>query len=133
MQTLGCGGGRNRHGCIRFVRQQIRYRIGGRRQLEIRGIDDFFGERSAASDTNGLRAVVSFLASRSCSFSCLRSTEVFGARKFVAGIVDNFVRMKLGRRVGAKAVDLARESDRGEYQEQLQKQARNKPTVSDDA
>jgi hypothetical protein len=76
---------------------------------------------------------MSFLTSRGRGFSGLRSAEIFGARKFVAGIIDDFIRTQLGRRIGAKAIDLPGEVDHREYEKQLQDQRSYEVTVTDTA
>lgn len=58
---------------------------------------------------------MSLLTSGSGGFAGLRSAEVFGARELVARVINDFIRLQFGWGIGAKAVDLARESD---YREQ---------------
>ena len=63
---------------------------------------------------------MSFLAAGTAVHAGLRSAQVFGAREFVAGVVDHFIRTHLRRRVGAKAIDLPRENGNHKQQERLQ-------------
>jgi hypothetical protein len=109
----GWRGGGRRHLRFGFESEKIGYRVAGR-EFEIGSVNDFSGERAAASDVNSLRAMMRLLASGAGGGSGARSAEVFGTRKFVTGVIDNFVRLKLRGSVGTKAVDLARKSERGE-------------------
>lgn len=93
---------------------------GGRRKLKVRGVDDFLRERSAAGDVNGLGAVMGFLAAGASGLAGLSAAEVFGAWKFVAGIVDHFVGTQFGRGVGPEAIDLAWKDDDDEDQKRFQ-------------
>ena len=93
--------------------------IGGGK-LEVRSIDHLRRQRSAASHANRLSAVTCFLASGAARSPGLRSTQVFGARQFVAGIVNHFIGFQLRRRVGSKLVDLLRKNDHHKQQERLQ-------------
>jgi hypothetical protein len=70
---------------------------------------------------NGLGTVVRFLASGAAGGARLGAAKVFGARQFVAGVIDDFVGFQLCRSVGAKLVNLPRENDDDEQQEQLQR------------
>jgi hypothetical protein len=106
---------------IRFEGQQVGYGGGGSGKLEIGSVDDFLSEQWAAGDVNGLGAVMGFVASGAGSCAGLGSAEVFDARKLVAGIVDDFVGLQMGRGIGAKAVDFAGNQDDGEEQECFEK------------
>lgn len=63
-----------------------------------------------------------FLASGSGGLSGFCSAEIFGARQFVAGIVNHFIRPQFRRSVGTETIDFARQSQPREQQSQLQKQ-----------
>ena len=63
----------------------------------------------------------------------LSSAEVFGARQFVAGIVDHFVGLQLGRGVGTKAGNLTRKNRDDEQQKRLNQQRSQHAAVGKNA
>ena len=79
--------------------------IGGRK-LEVRSVDELRRQRSAASHMNGLGAVTGFLAAGAAGDAGLRSSQIFSARQFVAGIVNHFIGFQLGWGVRTKFVNL---------------------------
>jgi len=111
--------GRSRAG-IRLEGEQIGDGFAGRWEFKVGSVDDLRRKPAAACHVNGLSAVMRFLASGAAGGTGLGAAEIFGARQFVAGVVDHFVRFQLCRRVGAKLVNLPRENDNDEQQEQLQ-------------
>ena len=62
-----------------------------------------------------------FMAASAGGCTGLSSAEVFDAREFVAGVVDDFVGLQMGCGVGAQAVDFAGNDDDGEEQECFEK------------
>jgi hypothetical protein len=71
---------------------------------------------------NGLGTVMCFLATCVAGDSGLSAAEVFGARQFVARVVDHFIGLQFGRRVGTEPKYLPRKNDNNEEQERLQQQ-----------
>lgn len=63
----------------------------------------------------------------------LSSAEVFGARQFVAGVVDHFVGLQLGRGVGTQAGNLPRKNRDDEQQERLKQQRSQHAAVGKNA
>jgi hypothetical protein len=63
---------------------------------------------------NGLSAMMRFLPTGAAARAGLGAAEVFGARKFVARIVDHFIGLYLRRGVGTKPGDLPRNYDHDE-------------------
>jgi hypothetical protein len=66
--------------------------------------------------------MVSFLAASAAIHAGLRSTQVFGAREFVAGVVDHFIRTHLRCGVGTEAIYLPRKNGNHKQQKRLQQQ-----------
>jgi hypothetical protein len=66
---------------------------------------------------------------RAIRIDCVRSAEIFGARQFVAGVVDHFVGLQPGSGVGAKAVDLAGKKQGRDQQQKLQEQRRGEAAI----
>jgi len=69
---------------------------------------------------NGLGSVMRFLTAGAAGGSGLRAAKVFGARQFVARIVNNFIRTHLGWRVGTELGNLSGKNRDDEQQERLQ-------------
>jgi len=62
-----------------------------------------------------------FVAAGVSGCAGLGSAEIFDAGKFVAGVVDDFIGLQMGRGVGAQAVDFAGNDDDGEDQKSFEK------------
>jgi hypothetical protein len=71
---------------------------------------------------NGLGSVMRFMTTGAAGGSGLSAAEVFGARQFVAGVIDHFIGLHLGWRVGAQLGDLLRDYDQDEQYERFQQQ-----------
>ena len=112
VQTL-----RGRRSGIGFKSEQVRDRIGGRREFQVRSIHNAWRERRTASHANGLRAMMSLLAASAAGDAGLRAAEIVGARQFVAGVVDHFIRANLRRGVGTETVNLPWKNHHHEQQE----------------
>src|ERR1039458_1945191 len=66
-----------------FELEQVGDRIRGRRKFEIGSVDDLLRERSAASDMNGLGAVMGFLSAGAAGGAGLSAAQILGAGEFV--------------------------------------------------
>src|SRR5580700_8504264 len=71
---------------------------------------------------NGLGSVMRFMASGAPGGSGLGAAQVFGARQFVAGIIDHFIGLHLGWSVRAKLGNLLRDNDQDKQHERFQQQ-----------
>ncbi len=100
---------RRRAGAGGFEGEQIGDGARGGRKFEVGSVDNFRSERAAASYVNGLGAVMRFVTAGAAGGSGLGAAKVFGARQFVAGIIDHFIGLYLGWGVGAKLGNLLRE------------------------
>jgi hypothetical protein len=78
---------------------------------------------------NGLSAVMRFPAAGAAGGAGLGAAEIFGARQFVAGVVDYFIGLQPGWSVGAKAGNLPRENHDDEQEERFQKERRHHAPV----
>ena len=81
-------------------------------------------QRAAAGDFDGLGAVVRFIAAGPPGGSGLSAAEIFGARKFVAAVVDHVMAGESGRDEGLQLGDLHLHGDRGKDQKRLQRHRR---------
>ena len=81
---------------------------------------------------NGLSTVMGFSSSGAGGCAGLSATQVFGAREFVTGVVDDFVGLDAGRGVGAKAGDLAGKDHQHEDQKGLQQKGSDKTAIRED-
>lgn len=84
IQTFGRRRSRNCPCWGRFKCQKVRYGGVRDRNLEIGSIDNPGRERTAPSHMDSLRTVVGFVASCATAGTGGRSTQIFGARQFVA-------------------------------------------------
>jgi hypothetical protein len=114
---------------IGFDGQQVGYGIARNGKPKVRCIYDFWRERTAAGDLDGLGAMVSFVSAGLATRSGLRATEIFGAGKFIAGVVDDVVAGQPGRDVRAQLVELHRHNDRGKDQESLDQPTRDHAAI----
>jgi len=99
------------------------------RQAKVGRVHDFRRERSSAGDLDGLSAMLSFVSSRRPASSSLRAGQIFGAGKFVAGVVDDVVAGQPGRDVGPQLRQLYGHNDGGEDQESFGQPAGNHAAV----
>jgi len=90
-----------------FEFEQIGDGFRGRLEFEIGSVDNFRSEGCAAGNANGLRAVMGFLSAGATGGAGLSSAQIFGAGKFVGGVVDDFIGLEAGCGVGTKAGDFA--------------------------
>ncbi len=118
---------------VRFEREQVGYCIRGGGKFKVGSVDDLRRERATASHVNGLGAVVRFAAAGAASGAGLCAAQIFGARQFVAGVVNHFIGLQLGHSVGAKLVDLPRDNDNNEQQKQLQQPRSQHAPVGENA
>ena len=112
-----------------FESEQVGYGPGRRWKLKVGSVYHLLDERSAASHLDGLRAVIGFAASGAACCAGLSAANVFGAGQFIAGVVDDFIGLKAGSGIGAKACDLARKNHQHENQKSLQQQGCAHTTV----
>ncbi len=110
---------RRRRSGVGLEGEQVGNGLNGGRKFKVWSVDDLRCERAAAGHVNGLGAVMRFLASGASGLAGLRAAQVFGTRQFVAGVIDDFVRLDLGRGIRTQAVNLARHDDGNEHQETL--------------
>jgi len=101
----------------------------GSGKFKVGGVDDLRGERCAASDVNGLGAVVGFVAAGAGGGAVLGSAEVFDAGEFVAGIVDDFIGLQTRRGIRAQAVDFAGNDDDREEQKGFENPGGEESTI----
>jgi len=94
--------------------------ICGRWKFEIRSVHDFAGERFAARDLDGLSTVVGLLTTGVASRAGLSAAQIFGARQFVAGVIDDFVGLKAGWCIGAEAGYFAGDDQNNQGQKRLE-------------
>jgi hypothetical protein len=71
--------------------EEVGYSIARGRQFHIRGIYDLGHKRCAARNFDGLGAMIGFVSSGAACVSCLSTSQIFSARKFIAAIVDHVV------------------------------------------
>jgi hypothetical protein len=77
--------------------------------------------------------MMSFLASSAAGGGGLRAAKIFGARQFVARVVDHFVGLQLRRRIGPQLINLTGKHDEDKEQEGLQKQRGEHSAVGENA
>jgi hypothetical protein len=65
--------------------------------------------------------MMGFVAAGAGGCAGLSSAEIFDAGEFIAGVVDDFIRLQMGRGVGTQAVDFAGNDDDSEEQECFEK------------
>ena len=109
--------------------EEVSHGAHGSRQFEIGRVHNFFGERTAARYADRLRAMVRLAASGSTRSARLRAAKVFGAREFVARIVDHLIRLHFRRSIGQHAGDLFREHDYHEQHKRFHYPGGEKPAV----
>jgi hypothetical protein len=80
---------------------------------------------------NGLGSVMRFVTTGAAGGSGLGAAQVFSARKFVAGVIDHFIRLHLGRSIGAKLGNLFRDNDQDKQHERFQQQRSQKACVGE--
>ena len=101
-------------------RQQIRYRIAGGRQSQIRSIDDFGNKRCAARYFDGLAAVGRLVAPGAPGLPCVCAAEIFRARKLVATVIDHVMTADTRHNLRTQLFNLDLNGDRREDDERLQ-------------
>jgi len=111
--------GRRRSGDV-VEGEKISDCAGRKGQFEMGSVDDSGREGSAASDFDGLGAVMGFLAAGASRGAGLGSADIFGAWKFVGRVVDYFIGLHTRGGVGAQTGDFARDHDEDEEQKCLQ-------------
>ncbi len=82
---------------------------------------------------NGLGPVMRFVASGAAGDSGLGAAQVFGARQFVAGVIDHFIGLHLGRSVGTKLGNLLRDNDQNKQNECFEQQRGQHARVGENA
>jgi len=73
------------------------------------------------------------LATGASSGAGLSAAKVFGARQFVGGIINDFVRAQRWRGVGAQAVNLPRKNHDDEEQKRFQQKRSQQTPVGQNA
>jgi hypothetical protein len=74
----------------------------------------------AARDLDGLSTVVGLLTTGVASRAGLSAAQIFGARQFVAGVIDDFVGLQAGWCVGAEAGYFAGDDQKNQGQKRLE-------------
>jgi hypothetical protein len=76
---------------VGFKRQQVGNSLAGRGKLEVGSVNHFRCERTAASNTNRLRPMMSFLAAGAAGCARLRAAQILSVRQLIRRIVNDFV------------------------------------------
>jgi hypothetical protein len=74
-----------------------------------------------------------FLSASATGGARLSSAQIFGAGKFVGGVVDDFIGLEAGCGVGTKAGDFAGNDHQNKNEQCLQQEGRDKAAVWADA
>ena len=113
--------------------EQVGDGAGGSWEFEIGRIDDFLGERCAASDVDSLGTVMGFPSAGMAGCAGLSAAQIFGAGEFVSRVVDDFVGLETGCGVGTEAGNLSRNEYQHEKQKGFQEQGGDQAAVREDA
>jgi hypothetical protein len=82
---------------------------------------------------DGLGSVMRFVTTGAASGSGLGAAKVFGARQFVAGVIDDFIGTHLGHRVGTHLGNLSGKNHDDKQQECLQQHCGDHSAIRRDA
>ncbi len=74
-----------------------------------------------------------FAAASAAGGAGLGSAQIFGAREFVGGVIDDFVGLNAGRGIGTEAVNFVRKNHEDENDEGLQQQGCGHATVGENS
>ena len=80
---------------------------------------------------DGLGSVMRIVTTGAAGGSGLCAAQVFGARQFVAGIIDHFIRTHFGCRVGAQFINLAWKNYHNKDQEGFQQEGGKRSSVGE--
>jgi hypothetical protein len=114
VQAFGGRGTRAGGCCFGFEGEQVSHRARAGRKFKVGGVDDFRREGSAASYVNGLSSVMGFVTASATGGSGLGASQIFGAREFVAGVIEHFIGPYLGCGVRTKLGDFLWDYDQDE-------------------